>query len=114
MWDGMGRRVCRCMRLGLTERKAMSTRRLAGRQRCGRRMEERGRRRCGGTKLLRRRVRPERKERVECRGFRPRITVAEAVLRRPVAVLRLALIREGRREEEPVRERAAVVAAVRL
>jgi hypothetical protein len=83
------------------------------RQRCGRDMEERGRRQCGG-KLLRRRVRPELRERVECRGFRPRITVAEAALRRPVAVLRLALIREGRQREEQVRVVAAVRLAVRL
>src|SRR3979409_1435678 len=49
MWDGMGRRACRCMRLRLTARKAICMGRRADRRRCDRHMEERGRRGWAGT-----------------------------------------------------------------
>ena len=93
------------MRLGLTERKATFTGRLVGRQRCGQDMEERARRRCGGTKRRRRDVRTDGRGREERRAPRPRIMAAEeAVLPRRVE-LRGALIQERRQ----VREQAAVV-----
>ena len=97
----MGRRACRCMRLRLTARKAICMGRRADRRRCDRRMEEKGRRECAGTRQRRRDGRADMKERVECRGFRLRIMAVEAaavaaVLRRGVERLRRAPLREMR------------------
>jgi hypothetical protein len=56
-------------------------------------MEERGRRECAGTRLLRERDgKADMKELVECRGLRLRITAGEAgVLRRRAEQLRAHL-----------------------
>src|SRR5712691_11705064 len=95
MWDGMDRRVWRCMRLRRTAgQRATSTGRPAGRRHCDRDMRERVRLECAGTKLLRRRDgKADMKERVGCRGLRLRITAAEALLSRGAQRLRRAHLR---------------------
>ncbi len=63
--------------------------RAAGRRRCGRRMEERGRQERGGTKRRQRDTRADGRERVDCRAaVRLRIAAAEAVLSRRARRLR--------------------------
>src|SRR5258705_6317907 len=98
MLDGMDRRECRCMLLRLMARKATLTGRRAGRRRCDLRMEERDRRECAGTKLLRRRAgKADMKERVGCRECLPLLTgvAVAAVLSRAARRLRWARQPEG-------------------
>ena len=104
------------MRLGLMEPKATFTGRLVGRLRCGQDMEERGRRRCGGTKRRLRHTRAAMTERAERRAPHPRIMAAEVVVVPRRVELRRALIQErhqGRAQVAPVVVPAAVAVAVR-